>query len=103
MYLLRSNGTSVYFTRDIAHHLKKSAEFDYAINVLGEDHKAYHKKILFAMDILKVNVSFNDQQFSRASLENGMSEELFLFDGKNDRILVEHTSANPTCVPMSFT
>ncbi len=54
MYLLRSNGTSVYFTRDIAHHLKKSAEFDYAINVLGEDHKAYHKKILFAMEILKI-------------------------------------------------
>jgi arginyl-tRNA synthetase len=55
MYLLRSNGTSVYFTRDIAHHLKKSSEFDNSIAVLGEDHKSYFKKMEFAMDLLGVD------------------------------------------------
>ncbi|RLJ03537.1 MAG: arginine--tRNA ligase [Candidatus Aenigmatarchaeota archaeon] len=35
----RSNGTSVYLTRDIAYHLEKSKKSDYIINVLGEDHK----------------------------------------------------------------
>jgi len=55
MYLLRSNGTSVYFTRDISHHLLKSSKYDKAIVVLGEDHKSYFKKIEFAMDILGVH------------------------------------------------
>lgn len=55
MYLLRSNGTSVYFTRDVAHHLKKAAEYNKAIVVLGEDHKTHFKKIRKAMDILGVN------------------------------------------------
>ncbi|MCL5874743.1 MAG: arginine--tRNA ligase [Candidatus Thermoplasmatota archaeon] len=58
MYLLRSNGTTVYFTRDISHHLLKSSRYDNSIVVLGEDHKSYFKKIEFAMDILGVhNVS----------------------------------------------
>ncbi|MGC8618217.1 MAG: arginine--tRNA ligase [Thermoplasmata archaeon] len=58
MYLIRSNGTSVYFTRDIAHHLRKSAQYDRCITVLGEDHKSYFKKIDYAMEILDVhNVS----------------------------------------------
>jgi arginyl-tRNA synthetase len=55
MYLIRSNGTSVYFTRDIAHHLKKSSEYDNSITVLGEDHKSYFKKIDTAMEILGVH------------------------------------------------
>ena len=58
MYLIRSNGTSVYFTRDIAHHLRKSTQYDRCITVLGEDHKSYFKKIDYAMEILNVhNVS----------------------------------------------
>jgi arginyl-tRNA synthetase len=55
MYVLRSNGTSVYFTRDIAHHLLKSTRYDNSIVVLGEDHKSYFKKIEYAMDILGVH------------------------------------------------
>ncbi|MEM0133709.1 MAG: arginine--tRNA ligase [Thermoplasmatales archaeon] len=55
MYLIRSNGTSVYFTRDIAHHLMKSKRYDRSITVLGEDHKSYFKKIDFAMGILGVH------------------------------------------------
>ncbi|MCL5789669.1 MAG: arginine--tRNA ligase [Candidatus Thermoplasmatota archaeon] len=55
MYVLRSNGTSVYLTRDIAHHLLKSSRYDNSIVVLGEDHKSYFKKIEFAMDILGVH------------------------------------------------
>ncbi len=55
MYLVRSNGTTVYFTRDIAHHLKKSLEYDDSITVLGEDHKSYFKKLEYAMDVLGVH------------------------------------------------
>ncbi|MBN2015130.1 MAG: arginine--tRNA ligase [Candidatus Altiarchaeota archaeon] len=37
--LARSDGTSVYLTRDIAYHLRKIELGDRLINVLGEDHK----------------------------------------------------------------
>ncbi|MHC1626830.1 MAG: arginine--tRNA ligase [Methanoculleaceae archaeon] len=37
--LLRSDGTSVYSTRDLAYHIWKAANFDRMIDVLGADHK----------------------------------------------------------------
>ena len=39
LYLTRSDGTSLYTTRDIAYHIEKIMNFDKIINVLGEDHK----------------------------------------------------------------
>jgi arginyl-tRNA synthetase len=54
MYLLRSNGTSVYFTRDIAYHLKKASKYHRSIDVLGEDHKSHFKKMKVVMDILGI-------------------------------------------------
>ncbi|MFB6106569.1 MAG: arginine--tRNA ligase [Halobacteriaceae archaeon] len=36
---LRSDGTSLYSTRDLAHHEWKFATYDRAVTVLGEDHK----------------------------------------------------------------
>jgi arginyl-tRNA synthetase len=55
MYLLRSNGTSVYFTRDIAYHLKKASRYHRSIDVLGEDHKSHFRKMKVAMDILGIS------------------------------------------------
>ncbi len=37
--VVRSDGTSVYLTRDVAYHYWKLTRCDYAVNVLGEDHK----------------------------------------------------------------
>ncbi|PSQ18613.1 arginine--tRNA ligase [Halobacteriales archaeon QS_8_69_26] len=39
LVFLRSDGTSLYPTRDLAHHEWKFANFDRAVTVLGEDHK----------------------------------------------------------------
>lgn len=58
MYLVRSNGTSVYFTRDIAYHLRKSEKYDMSIDVLGEDHRNHFRKVTYAMKQLgKDNIS----------------------------------------------
>lgn len=37
--LARKDGTSVYLLRDIAYHLEKLKHCDWALNILGEDHK----------------------------------------------------------------
>ncbi len=41
VYLYRRDGTTLYFLRDIAYHLKKAEEGKYLIDVLGEDHKLH--------------------------------------------------------------
>ncbi|HLH86261.1 MAG TPA: arginine--tRNA ligase, partial [Thermoplasmataceae archaeon] len=45
VYLTRGDGTSLYFSRDIAYHLYKAKNFDVIVDVLGEDHKD-HAKLL---------------------------------------------------------
>ncbi len=58
MYLMRSNGTTVYFTRDIAYHLRKAETFDLSIDVLGEDHRNHFRKVAYALKSLgKENIS----------------------------------------------
>ncbi len=52
MYLTRSDGTSLYFLRDIAYHLDKSRRADCLVNVLGEDHKLEGNLIAKLMEIL---------------------------------------------------
>ncbi|MGC8644994.1 MAG: arginine--tRNA ligase [Thermoplasmata archaeon] len=54
IYLVRSNGTSVYFTRDVAHHILKSSEFNRSIDILGEDHREHFRKLKFVLDLLGV-------------------------------------------------
>lgn len=39
IYLRRSDGTSLYFARDLAYHLFKGLNADWIIDVLGEDHR----------------------------------------------------------------
>ncbi|MEM0195118.1 MAG: arginine--tRNA ligase [Thermoplasmatales archaeon] len=52
IYLIRSNGTSVYFTRDVAHHILKASKFNRSIDVLGEDHKDHYKKLEYVFNLL---------------------------------------------------
>lgn len=49
---LRSDGTTLYPTRDLAHHEWKLDEFDRAITVLGEDHKLQANQLLATLELL---------------------------------------------------
>lgn len=51
-YLTRSDGTSLYATRDIAYHIWKGERADFLINVLGEDHKLEAKLVEIALKLL---------------------------------------------------
>lgn len=49
---LRSDGTSLYTTRDIAHHEWKFEEFDRAVTVLGEDQQLHASQLNAALSLL---------------------------------------------------
>ncbi|ADP76884.1 arginyl-tRNA synthetase [Methanothermus fervidus DSM 2088] len=53
LILKRSDGTSLYATRDIAYHFMKSQNADIVIDVLGSDHKLTAEQVKTVMKILK--------------------------------------------------
>lgn len=55
-FLTRTDGTSLYATRDIAYHLWKAQQADKLVNVLGEDHKLEAKLVEIALTILGATV-----------------------------------------------
>lgn len=60
---VRSDGTSLYATRDIAHHEWKLDRADRAVTVLGEDHKLQADQLTTALDLLGTDTSRIDQVF----------------------------------------
>jgi arginyl-tRNA synthetase len=52
LVFLRSDGTSLYTTRDLAHHEWKFETYDQAVTVLGEDHKLQASQLQAALEIL---------------------------------------------------
>ena len=52
LVFLRSDGTSLYTTRDLAHHEWKFDNYDRAVTVLGEDHKLQAEQLDAALEIL---------------------------------------------------
>ena len=52
LVFLRSDGTSLYPTRDLAHHEWKLAEFDRAVSVFGEDHQLTAEQVRTALSLL---------------------------------------------------
>lgn len=54
-FITRSNGTSLYATRDIAYHLWKNNQADILINILGEDHKLESKQVDIALELLQAD------------------------------------------------
>ncbi|MBX0324087.1 arginine--tRNA ligase [Halomicroarcula sp. F13] len=52
LVFLRSDGTSLYTTRDLAHHEWKFDNYDRAVTVLGEDHKLQADQLSAALDLL---------------------------------------------------
>ncbi len=51
-YLTRSDGSSLYSTRDIAYHLDKLDHYDRVIDILGEDHKLKAKVVRLVVGLL---------------------------------------------------
>ncbi len=49
---LRSDGTSLYTTRDLAHHEWKFDRFDRAVTVLGEDQELHARQLAAALEVL---------------------------------------------------
>ncbi|MFB6136263.1 MAG: arginine--tRNA ligase [Halobacteriaceae archaeon] len=52
LVFVRSDGTSLYATRDVAHHEWKLDSFDRAVTVLGEDHKLQADQVHATLDLL---------------------------------------------------
>ena len=48
----RADGTSLYTTRDLAHHEWKLEGYDRAVTVLGEDHELQARQLQAALDLL---------------------------------------------------
>ncbi|HTX61755.1 MAG TPA: arginine--tRNA ligase, partial [Methanobacterium sp.] len=55
LVLMRSDGTSLYSTRDLAYHLEKFKESDVVIDILGSDHKLAIKQISIILELLGGN------------------------------------------------
>jgi arginyl-tRNA synthetase len=60
---LRSDGTSLYTTRDIAHHEWKFENYDRAITVIGEDHELTFDQLRYALELLGNDTEQLDQMF----------------------------------------
>ncbi|MCW6168578.1 MAG: arginine--tRNA ligase [Thermoplasmatales archaeon] len=72
VFLTRDDGTSLYFSRDIAYHLYKFQYYDWCITVLGENHKDYSKHILEVFkNILGYEQRIDFVFYSYVSLESG--------------------------------
>ncbi|WP_254761786.1 arginine--tRNA ligase [Natrinema marinum] len=52
LVFLRSDDTSLYATRDLAHHEWKFDNYDRAVTVLGEDHKLQAKQVRATLELL---------------------------------------------------
>ncbi|WP_456471525.1 arginine--tRNA ligase [Methanocaldococcus sp.] len=71
MVLARSNGTSLYSTRDIAYHLDKLKRADIVIDVLGADHKLTAEMVRAALKLLGVKKNFEVIFYEFISLPEG--------------------------------
>ena len=60
---LRSDGTTLYTTRDIAHHEWKFENYDRAITVVGEDHKLTFTQLRETLELLGHDTEQLDQVF----------------------------------------
>ncbi|QSG14259.1 arginine--tRNA ligase [Halapricum desulfuricans] len=75
LVFLRADDTSLYTTRDLAHHEWKFDNFDRAVTVLGEDHKLQAEQLETTLRLLDHDTDQLDQVFySWVNLpEGGMS------------------------------
>lgn len=67
----RSDGTTLYTTRDLAYHLDKFTRSDLAIDVLGEDQKLGSKQLCSALQIIGSEKKPDAMFYSFVSLPEG--------------------------------
>lgn len=67
----RSDGTTLYTTRDLAYHLDKFTRSDIAIDVLGEDQKLGSQQLISALEILGSEKKPEPMFYSFVSLPEG--------------------------------
>jgi arginyl-tRNA synthetase len=70
-FFTRSDGTSVYTTRDLAYHMDKFTRTDVAINILGEDHKLAMQELAAALTIMGVDKKPEIVYYAFVSLPEG--------------------------------
>ena len=72
VYLQRSDGTSLYFLRDLAYHNFKAQTSDWIIDVLGEDHKDHGKSLSYVLkELLDYPAKIDFVFYAFVSLEAG--------------------------------
>ncbi len=72
MFMTRGDGTSLYFSRDIAYHMYKLQNFDWLIDVLGENHKEHATHVENVLNSVMGQEAHIDFVFySYVSLESG--------------------------------
>jgi len=67
----RSDGTTLYTTRDIAYHVDKLSRYDRVMDVLGEDQKLGSKQLMCALEILGSDKMPEPMFYSFVSLPEG--------------------------------
>ncbi|SDR34210.1 arginine--tRNA ligase [Natronobacterium texcoconense] len=73
MVFLRSDDTTLYTTRDLAHHEWKFENYDRAVTVLGEDHKLQANQLQQTLDLLGNDVDqLENVIFSWVNLPGGL-------------------------------
>ncbi len=70
-FFTRSDGTTLYTTRDMAYHLDKFKRADVAINVLGEDQKLGQAHLAAALKILGEKKAPEEVYYAFVSLPEG--------------------------------
>ncbi|NPA75229.1 MAG: arginine--tRNA ligase [Euryarchaeota archaeon] len=70
-FLYRSDGTTLYFLRDIAYHMYKGELANILIDVLGEDHKLHFQAIKEVVEKLNPEISVSPLFYSFVRLPEG--------------------------------
>ena len=104
---LRSDGTSLYSTRDLAHHEWKFDNFDRAITVIGEDHQLTFDQLDSVLDLLGHDTDQLEQVFyswvnlpggEGMSTREGTGIDLDdLLDEAEERARAERTESDTEC------
>ncbi len=71
LFIARSDGTTLYATRDIAYHMDKHQRADTLIDVLGEDHKLHAQEVQTSMEALGENGDIDFVFYNFVSLPEG--------------------------------
>jgi len=71
MFLTRSDGTTLYGTRDVAYHLDKFERADQLVDVLGEDHKLHAHQLEAALEALDEDGPLDIVFYNFVSLPEG--------------------------------